>query len=93
MSGIGTRMYRDALGTEPLYGQSGTYHVGEIAAARVAQNGDLIDVYAEFCHGSKKPFAAAVADVADAHSLKEYAPHGRQQINLLCSASCAIFAG
>ena len=50
MAGVGTGMHRNPLRSEALAVQCRTYHVGKIAAARIAHHGDLIDVHTQFCH-------------------------------------------
>ena len=50
MARIGTRMHRDAVGSETLDVQGCANHVGQVAAARIAHHGDLIDVNAQLCH-------------------------------------------
>ena len=41
---IGARVNRDAVGAEPFDVQSRPDHVGQIAAARIAHHGNLIDI-------------------------------------------------
>lgn len=47
---VGTRMHRNAVGAEALDVRGRADHVGKIAAARVAHDGNLIDVYTQLCH-------------------------------------------
>ena len=47
---VGPRVDRDAVRAEAFDVRGRADHVGEIAAARVAHHGDLIDVYAQLCH-------------------------------------------
>ncbi len=50
MPGIGPRMDRNPVGAEPLDAGCGEHHVGQVAAPRIADNGNLIDIYAQLCH-------------------------------------------
>lgn len=42
---IGTRVHRDAVGSEALDVLRRAHDVGHVAAARIADDGNLIDVY------------------------------------------------
>lgn len=49
---VGAGMDCDAVGAESLTVGSHLEKVGDILAARVAQGGYLVDIYAEICHFS-----------------------------------------
>ena len=50
VAGVGTRMHRNAVGTEAFDVERRTHHVGPVAAARIAHYGNLIDVHTQLCH-------------------------------------------
>lgn len=50
---VGPGMYGDALGPVFLAATGGQQYIGAIAAARVAQGGNFIDVYGKLCHCRK----------------------------------------
>ena len=54
---VRTRVYGDAVGAKRLNALCGLQHVGDVAAARVAQGGYFVDVHGEFGgssrHGAK----------------------------------------
>lgn len=47
---VGTRMNRDPIGSEPFDIKRRPYHIGKVPAARITQNGDLVDVHTQLCH-------------------------------------------
>ena len=47
---IGPRMDRDAVGAEALDVESGPHDVGTVAAARIADDGNLVDIDTQLCH-------------------------------------------
>ncbi len=49
---VGPRMHRDAVRAEAFDVERRADHVGQIAAARIAHYGDLIDVHAQLCHNN-----------------------------------------
>ena len=50
---IGARMHRDPVGSETFDVRGRTDHVGKVAAARIADHGNLIDVNAQLCHKTR----------------------------------------
>lgn len=50
MSLIGTRMNGYSLTTKAFYIECRTHHIGQISATRIANNGYLVNVYAQLCH-------------------------------------------